>query len=190
MGATTRLITYEDSLAMPENRFEEIVNGESHIMPPPTDRHSYLLRRLTRILDAQLSVDYEVHSGMGLGIRRRPVLTYRIPDLTVFQIAVLEQDTAEKAPNDPYLWKAPELIAECLSPANRRGKLASLLADYVAIGVPEVWLINPQNREVAVHGLEGETERLREGHVRSGRLGVTVDLAELWNAYDRVFRRP
>ena len=43
MGTTTKLITYEDSLTMPENRFEEIVHGESRIMPPPIKNHVYLI---------------------------------------------------------------------------------------------------------------------------------------------------
>ena len=34
MSASTKLITYEDSLTMPENKLEEIVRGKSRILPP------------------------------------------------------------------------------------------------------------------------------------------------------------
>lgn len=38
--STTRLITYEDSLRMPENRFEEVVDGELITMPPASLGHA------------------------------------------------------------------------------------------------------------------------------------------------------
>ena len=39
MSTSTRLINYEASLTMPENRFEEIIHGESRIMPPAIKQH-------------------------------------------------------------------------------------------------------------------------------------------------------
>ena len=46
MGTSTRLINYEDSLTMPENRFEEIVHGESRIMLPAIKKLVYLIKKL------------------------------------------------------------------------------------------------------------------------------------------------
>lgn len=43
MSGATRSITYEESLTRPENRLEEIVRGESRLMPPATSRHTALL---------------------------------------------------------------------------------------------------------------------------------------------------
>src|SRR5436309_2176315 len=107
MPASTRLITYEDSLTMPEDRFEEIVNGEIRRLPPASDRHGYLLKRLQEILERQLRRDEYVvlPAGFGLGIQRRPVLTYRVPDLTVFRVQTLKDDRNNKDANDPYIWK-------------------------------------------------------------------------------------
>jgi hypothetical protein len=48
MGTPTRLITYEDSLTLPENRLEEIVHGESRIMPPADQEHNYLIDQEAR----------------------------------------------------------------------------------------------------------------------------------------------
>ena len=39
MQTATHRISYEQSLEMPENKLEEILDGESRIMPPPTLRH-------------------------------------------------------------------------------------------------------------------------------------------------------
>jgi Uma2 family endonuclease len=190
MSTTTKLITYEDSLAMPENRFEEIVHGESRIMPPPNQKHADLIDELSSILRTQLNkLEHRVTSaGAGLGIQRNP-LTYRIPDLMVFRTEARRRDRLETAGNDPYIWTAPELIVECLSPSNRKGSVQELLADYTRIAVPEVWLLDPQFRQFTSYGFESGalSERLTSGNgpVTPLRLPqVTVSLADLWEAFE------
>src|SRR5580700_6425935 len=186
MITSTKLITYEDSLTMPENRFEEIVHGESRVMPPANKKHADLIVELAHILRAQLNRrEYGVaDTGAGLGIERVP-LTYRIPDLMVFRTEARRQDRAETAENDPYIWTIPELIVECLSPSNRKGSVQELLADYTRIAVPEVWLLDPQFRQFTSYGFESGalSERLTSGNgpVTPLRLPqVTVSLADLW----------
>jgi Uma2 family endonuclease len=192
---STRLISYEDSLTMPENRLEEIVHGESRIMPPALKKHNYLVRKLSKVLEVQLDdSEYEVHSqGNGLGIERIP-LTYRIPDLMVFRAESLRRDSAETAGNDPYIWTAPELIVECLSPSNRKGSIQELLADYARIAVPEVWLLDPKQPQFSSYRYDSGAlnQRLTTecGTVSPVLLAnVTVDLAELWEAFG-LWRQP
>ena len=52
--AATHFITYEESLTMPENKLEEIVRGESRIIPAPTRGHASLIEGLAYLLTAQL----------------------------------------------------------------------------------------------------------------------------------------
>jgi Uma2 family endonuclease len=174
---------------MPENKLEEIVHGESRIMPAPNKKHAYLIKMLSRILDTQLSFrEYDVLSqSAGLGIERVP-LTYRIPDLMVFRTESLRRDGEETASNDPYIWTVPELIVECLSPSNPKGSIQELLADYARIVVPEVWLLDPKTPQFISY--RHESGELREWlAVESGRVtplllpNATVDLAELWEAF-------
>jgi len=189
MSTTTKLITYEDSLTMAENRFEEIVHGESRIMPPAVKKHNYLIRKLARVLEKQLNDDeYEVHcQGAGLGIERVPP-TYRIPGLLVFRAESLRRDSAETARNDPYIWAVPELLIECLSPSNRKGSIQALLADYARIAVPEVWLLDPEPPQFTSYRYENGALKqwltTESGCVTPLLLpNVTVDLAELWEAF-------
>jgi Uma2 family endonuclease len=189
MSTSTKLINYEDSLTMPENRFEEIVHGESRIMPPAIKKHNYLIRKLSKVLDRQLDDnEYEVDSqGSGLGIERVP-LTYRIPDLMVFRTESLRQDSAETAGNDPYIWTVPELIVECLSSSNRKGSVQELLADYARIAAPEVWLLDPRPPQFTSYRYESGAEQqwlaTESGLVTPLRLpNVTVDLSDLWAAF-------
>jgi Uma2 family endonuclease len=191
MSTTTRRITYEDSLTMPENRLEEIVNGESRIMALPGVGHALLLNWLQLRLGDQLSRrEYLVmHAGLGLGIQRRPYLTCRTPDLTVFSIPSLKQGFASKAANDPYVWVAPELLVECLSPSNRKGAFNELLANYASIGVPEAWILLPESKQLTCYLLqEGELRpawQAEAGQVTPTRLPkVTVEVTDLWRAFD------
>ena len=189
MGTPTKLITYEDSLAMPENRLEEIVHGESRMMPPASQRHIDLIEELADILKSQLDPrEYRVtSSGAGLGIERSP-LTYRIPDLMVFRQEARRQDRARNAGNDPYIWTAPDLLVECLSPSNRKGAVQELLTDYAQIAVPEVWLLDPALPQFASYryrsGALQESQKITHGRVTPLLLpNVTVDLAALWAAF-------
>ena len=189
MSTSTKLISYEDSLTMPENRFEEIVHGESRIMPAPNKKHADLIARLLTVLVRRLDDnEYQVLSqGAGLGIERVP-LTYRLPDLMVFRTESLDRDRVETAGNDPYIWTVPELIVECLSPSNRKGSIQALLADYARIAVPEVWLFDPKPSQFTSYRYESGALKqwlaTESGQVTPLLLpNVAVDLAELWAAF-------
>ena len=168
METSVHLITYEESLLMPENRFEEILDGESRIMPPPTARHFVFLRTLSKMLTRLLPESLVCPAEFGLGIRRSP-LRYRIPDLSVFDPKTFDAAVYTNSA-DGYVWITPFLIAECLSPANRRGQVEDLMKDYQSIGVPELWLFNPEKRTF-------------EGYGHSA-LSSQIDLDELWRAFD------
>ena len=170
---------------MPENKLEEIVRGESRIMPPPSRGHAFLIRRLAHVLEAQLDASRitVVSTPFGLGISREPVMHCRIPDLAVFEAAVLAREA------DPhYIWVTPELVVECLSPANRKGSVQELLDDYAGIGVPEVWFLYPEQpaAEIYLHAGGGlrQARRLEQGQLSGSRLPQAgVDLDGLWAAF-------
>ena len=152
---------------MPENRFEEILDGESRIMPPPMTRHFEFLRTLSKMLTSMLPGHEICPSGLGIVIRRTP-FRYRIPDLTIFDKKTY-YDAVYGNREGPYVWSAPILIAECLSPSNRRGKVEDLIKDYQSIGVPEVWFFRPE-------------KRIFDGYGHS-ELAARIDLDELWAAF-------
>jgi Uma2 family endonuclease len=182
---TTHLITYEESLGMPENKLEEILDGESKIMPPPTSRHRAFLRKLAQELERIVSELDVCREPYGLGIRRAP-FRYRVPDITVFPNEVFSRDIFDKAA-DPYIWTAPILIAECLSPSNRKGNVTELLADYASIGAPEVWLFYPEKRLAQKYLLENSKMQLNQttetGFISPEGTTGTIALAELWRAF-------
>lgn len=158
-------------------------------MPPANKRHVYLIEKLSDILKGQLNrrTHLVTSSGAGVGIERVP-LTYRIPDLMVFRSEALIQDKAATAGNDPYIWTTPDLLVECLSPANRKGAVRELLNDYEQISVPEVWLLNPDQPWFTSYRYESgalhEFETAETGVVTALLLpAVSVDTTDLWAAF-------
>ena len=145
MSTASRLITYEDSFLLPEDKREEIVRGEPRKMPPPSLRHARLIERLATLLRTQLPPEqFEILvSAFGQAIRREP-FTYRVPDLGVYR--------RDQLTDDHYIWAVPELLVEVLSPANRKDDIEDRIRDYQELGVPELWLIEIDQRQVISRG--------------------------------------
>ncbi len=178
MSTASRLISYEESLLLPEDKLTEIVRGEERRMSPPRLSHARLVENLARFLRRGRDAErYEVLvSSFGQLIRKEP-LTYRIPDLGVYR--------RDKLVDEPYISVAPELLVEVLSPANRKGNLNELLEDYEFLQVPEVWLFRPDNR--IVQRMVLRDQKLADtGMCSTGSIAPlfspdsAVDLDELW----------
>jgi Uma2 family endonuclease len=163
MATTTKLVTYEEWLKMPqvEDAIEEVVNGEIVTMPAPKLLHSDVVENLRDIVGAQLDP-----------------LVCRVPDLAVFR-------KSNMVVVDGYIHSAPELAVEVLSPSNTRSEREAKLRDYESLGVPEVWVLSPEGRTVEVLLLkEGKLTTValqREGLLRPTQFPeVTVDIATVW----------
>ncbi|MCC6536794.1 MAG: Uma2 family endonuclease [Bryobacterales bacterium] len=94
----------------------------------------------------------------GLPFYSRPELRHRlragrylIPDVAVYW----PERPAAKVPD------APPLIAiEILSPDDRMGDALSKLREYVDWGVPQVWFIDPDARQLAIFDRTGSLRRV------------------------------
>src|SRR5258708_40214969 len=118
MGTITKPITFEESLLLPEDKCEEIVEGVPRHMPPASYNHARAIERTRDALRDRLPrKHFEIlSSNFGQLIRNSP-LTYRVPDLAVYKASL-------KA--DHYVISVPELIVEVVSPANRKGDLLEI----------------------------------------------------------------
>jgi Uma2 family endonuclease len=180
MATTSKIVTYEEWLALPEvEGVEEVVNGEIRKMPPNKWNHTRVVEAIARQLRARLNSEatYVVTSVFGLVVRREP-LTTCVPDIAVFRADhIVEQDG--------YIHSAPELVVEVLSPANTRSEPAQKLQDYESLGVPEVWVVSPEAQTVEVlllqDGRLATTMLLREGELKPTRFPeAAVDIAAIW----------
>lgn len=178
MSTASRLISYDESLLLPEDKCEEIVRGEIRKMPPASLRHALFIEKLERALAKRLdSAQFAIlASNFGQAIRKKP-FTYRVPDLGVYN--------REKLSDDHYIWAPAELLVEVVSPANRKGDLVELLSDYAEIRTPEVWFAELDLRAIRQFALDGSTlrevARITEGSIDLRQLDrVSVDLRELY----------
>ncbi|HYL35542.1 MAG TPA: Uma2 family endonuclease [Bryobacteraceae bacterium] len=180
MATTSKLLTYEEWLKLPEAEgIEEVVNGEIQKMPPNKWNHARIVEMLAHLLRAQLDPEavYVVTSVFGLIIRREP-LTTRVPDLAVFTVAELVE-------RDGYVVSAPDLIVEVLSAGNTRAERIGKLKDYESLGVPEVWVLSPEAQ--TVEALQFADRRLVTTAVlKEGGLAplhfpdAAIDIAAIW----------
>lgn len=177
-----KTVTYEEWLTMPEvqDAIEEVVNGEIRIMPPAKFAHALIVENLHQAIVGQIDrkLTLVLSSNFGLIIRKHP-LTSRIPDLAVFDITTLVEQ-------DGYIHSAPQLIVEVLSLGNTRRERTDKLADYAALGVPEVWIVSPEARTVEVLHLDNSqysrTQILAAGDLLKPKHfpHVQVDIAQIW----------
>ena len=112
-------------------------------------------------------------------IRVRPELRvqvaatrYRVPDVTV-----LDRDRPiEQIPTHP-----PVAVFEVLSPEDRFQRMKRKLEDYRAMGIPEIWVIDPQDS--TFYRYEA-LQLLRKDTFSHAAKGIVFDMNELKNLLD------
>ncbi len=97
---------------------------------------------------------------------------YRIPDVCVKALPYQVTPILER----------PDLAIEILSPADEPADLLDKIADYVAAGIPHIWVINPYKRTLweVVHG---EIRRTTSTVLATPLVGE-VDFAPLFQELD------
>ena len=182
MATVTRLLTYEDWLAMPpagEGR-EEVVNGELHVLPPNKLRHAEIVHNLSSIITPQIDRKriLLIESNVNLLIQLEP-LSSRAPDLIMCWRDKIVRDEHD------VLRSAPELIIEVLSPSENKRRRERKLEHYAQIAVPEVWIVSPEGETVEIRLLhDGKytvDKIVSEGTIEPTRFpGVKISIAEIW----------
>lgn len=149
--------------------------------------HSDLVQYLQSLLIGQLNQGqfHIVISNFGLGIIPGKRATVRSPDLCVFDRE--EWVAGRKATPDSYIWAAPKLIVECLSPSNRKGSQFALLDDYNRLKNAEVWFIDPQKQRIDQYHFEEDQLRLVQtisaGVLHSLNVPAEIPVEDLWRAF-------
>lgn len=168
--------TLEELHSLPEdgNKYE-LIRGELFVTPPPTDEHETILARLTRVLDRFVDAHH-------LGHVYHPRAVFRLegsevePDLMVRQEATGLGNAWEKAP-------LPLLIVEVFSPTTRRRDQVQKHDFYMDAGIPEYWMIDPEQRVVSVVRAGGERNTVSDTllwRVPNVSEALTIPLGEIF----------
>ena len=148
--------TYEDWLQLSDDGWQyEVVKGVLYMVPAPAPSHQRVCRRLMRTMDAFVE-------KCGLGeVFFAPLDVYLPGQETPVEPDLIFISTERlHFISDRGIEGAPDLVVEVLSPRSwwrdRRVKLPL----YEETGVPECWLVDPQNNTIEVYGLRGNSYAL------------------------------
>lgn len=99
---------------------------------------------------------------------------YRIPDVCVMRRVWLRT---------PVVEQAPLLCVEVLSPRDSVAAMRWRVQDFLDMGVPVVWILDPQTRTAYVCGGEEMTEQ-KDGWLRVVGTAIEVEVAEIFSTLD------
>jgi Uma2 family endonuclease len=174
-------MTYADFRALPEDGQRwELIEGELTVGPAPNVKHQSVSMWLSYHLTRQIQV-----TGRGR--------VFAAPtDVWFSETTVLEPDLVVVLAGGRARVEAaciqgpPDLVVEILSPSTRRRDVGVKAALYARFGVPEYWVVDPEDDRVEVHVLDGAAYRL-ETRVSAPAVleaatiaDVSVDLGEVF----------
>ncbi|MCS7264418.1 MAG: Uma2 family endonuclease [Armatimonadetes bacterium] len=176
-----RPITFEEFLRLfGEDDEVELVNGMVVQKMAARTSHEDLQGWLLSVLRVFVSAK---NLGIVLG-SRTPVkidgYNGRLPDILFVRKERMHTVTEEA------VLEAPDLVVEIRSPGDKRSKVIGLIADYMRIGVGEIWLVDPQEKVLRVFWLEGgkyQELSFRKGVFRSRAVeGFWLKVEWLWSS--------
>jgi len=172
----------EEYLALDGNRIVEFSNGRLEVPPMPTTSHQLLVAWLYGILQAfVVSRDLGTVAFAPLRVRISRA-KFREPDL-VFMLKENSERIGEE------YWEGADLVMEVVSQdaEGRRRDLETKRREYARAGIPEYWIIDPQEKQITVLRLAGKRYAVHgefhEGTVAISHLlqGFAVDVKDAFS---------
>lgn len=179
MSSTVHLMTvaeYEKVTAPPGGRYE-LHHGELVFVTFPRLTDSLVQHRLHALLSARLS-DY---GFVGIEIAFRPE---REHELWAADVAVVSGTRLEESRHKDWLFGAPDLVIEVLSPSNTAAEMNERERMCLRHGCLEFWVVDPKLRIVKVSTPDGSTVTYPE----EGRIPLSVFGADSLPVFE-IFKR-
>src|SRR4029077_9529575 len=147
MRAAKTLLTAEefDNYPFEEDKRYELDEGELIEMTRPAYKHNRVLRKLVVRLDAYLDKDGAGEVLISENLYALSPNTRRAPG-----VAVILGDRHEELKDAKVIPIVPDIAAEVLSPSETPHTIHRKLKQYFKAGVKEVWLIDPDAREIEI----------------------------------------
>jgi Uma2 family endonuclease len=174
--------TVSDWLALPDDVRAELIDGEILVTPSPSFRHQDILGRVYRAIASW------IEAGGGGRVAPAPVDVH-LPSGAVVQPDVVFVASANLGVIHDVVRGVPDLLVEVVSPSRPERDVFVKRDLYARNGVPEYWIVRPDESSVEVLRLAGTSYRpagyfLRGAEIRSPMLsGFALPT-------DDVFREP
>lgn len=170
--ATSALIPVSEYLSTSYRPDCDYVDGEIQERNVGEQDHSDLQSQLIEIL-RRSEFKQAIRANTEIRVQVGPT-RFRVPD-----VCIRRRNTV----SEPIVHIAPLVCIEVLSPEDRMSRTRERVRDYLAMGVLEVWIVDPLTRSVLV--CTGQTMvELTMGDLRVPETLVSVSIAELFSALD------
>lgn len=149
MSRLKQALTYEDYLALPDDRRYELIEGEICMVPSPGFAHQAVIRNLAFAL-------WEYIRLQDLGVVLQAPMDVVLSSHDVVQPDILfisrqrRQIIADTAVQGP-----PDLVVEVVSPSNRERDVIVKKSLYARHGIQEYWIVEPDTRTMELLKLVG-----------------------------------
>lgn len=151
MSVGQALVTAEEfkQIAVDRGGLVELVRGEVVDVSRPGAKHGYVCNEIGRRLGNWASshrAGRVVSNDAGIQTEHDPD-TVRGPDVYFIR----EERLPDGKLPDGWLEIPPDLCIEVLSPHDRWKEVLEKIDEYFTLGVPEVWVLDPNKQEVHTH---------------------------------------
>jgi Uma2 family endonuclease len=154
--------TYEDLLAVPDDKVAEILDGELFASPRPALRHANAASALGGDVIGQFHNSGGDRPG-GWWILFGPEM-HQGEDVVVPDMAGWRMKRLPAIPDAPWLDVAPDWACEIVSPSTESIDRGRKLRIYAREGVAHVWLVNPIAKTLEVYRLSDSNWLLIHTH--------------------------
>jgi Uma2 family endonuclease len=160
--------TVEDYLTLDIGRHVEFSRGFVEFQPMPDEKHQAIVFFLVQALNAYAALTGGRATMAPFPLRLREE-KFREPDVLFMKGEHLDRCQRR-------FWQGVDLVIEVLSDSNRTLDLETKRAEYARAGIPEYWIVDPEQGTVTVLVLAGEGYSVHGVHAR-GQTAVSVTLA-------------
>ncbi|CAN5132994.1 Uma2 family endonuclease [soil metagenome] len=159
-------ITPEQFLALPEADRFELIDGNL------VERNVSVLSSLVENLVALRLTLFATNSqaglvwGSSLGYQCFPQSPNKVrkPDVSFVRSDHFVASSLE----DGFLHIRPDIVVEVVSPNDGKYEVDEKIEEYLSIGVPLVWIVNPETRIVEIHRPDGSVTKLHASEEITG----------------------
>ena len=148
MSIQTEKFTRKDYMALPEGFPAQLIRGQLVKEPAPTPWHQVLVRRVSDMLENLAGPDRILFSPIDLFVDDENVLQ---PDVVLLPAGTRVTPDLKRIP-------VPDLVVEVLSPSTRIRDRQVKTVIYLKAGVAEIWLVDPESREVELMTAVGQVD--------------------------------
>ena len=171
MTTVASLVTAEELLRLPRGKARyELVRGELLTMSPAGSEHGAVALRLSTLLNQFVmarGIGMAFGAETGFLVQQNPD-TVRAPDF-----AFVRRDRIPDGELPRGFWHgAPDLAVEVASPGDTLREIDEKVADWLAAGCVEVWVVNPHWKSVTVYASDASIKTYSGTDILTG--GATL----------------